>query len=230
MDKSEQYYCHARDELIPFLQPVAGATILDVGCGAGRLGKKLKGLGCGALYGVEYVQEPAAAAAQHYDKVYHSTIEQVDLSPYVGFFDIVICADVLEHLLDPWAVLSKLRCVLKDNGVLVASIPNVRHRFVIGELLRGKFEYRDEGILDKTHLRFFTFDSVVRMLMEAGLTVERIAPHYTPETGKSMVWPSGCRSLFSGLPATSINSGKMRCWIFFRSNSCCALIKPYRPE
>jgi 2-polyprenyl-3-methyl-5-hydroxy-6-metoxy-1,4-benzoquinol methylase len=163
------------------IQPLAGAKVLDVGCGAGGLGRRLKELGCGQVYGIECVEEPAAIAAQHYDKVFCAPVEQVDLSPYADFFDFVVCADVIEHLVDPWTALTRLRGVLKDSGWLVASIPNVRHRFVIGELLRGKFEYRSEGILDKTHVRFFTFDTIVKLMADCRLTIEQIGPQYNAD-------------------------------------------------
>jgi 2-polyprenyl-3-methyl-5-hydroxy-6-metoxy-1,4-benzoquinol methylase len=189
MSTPDNYYTHARTDLLPFLEPIAGKTVLDVGCGAGELGKRLKELGCGAVYGVEYAEEPAQKASQHYDKVFMTPIEQVDLTPFTGFFDYVICADVIEHLADPWDVLSKLRATLKDTGAVVASIPNVRHRFVIADLLKGSFDYRGAGILDKTHLRFFTFDSIVHLFKECGLIIDQIEPNNTTDAEKFIpIW------------------------------------------
>jgi 2-polyprenyl-3-methyl-5-hydroxy-6-metoxy-1,4-benzoquinol methylase len=87
-------------------------------------------------------------------------------------FDYIIFADVLEHLYDPWKVLSSVKNLLKDNGSLFISIPNIGHNSVIIDLLNGKFEYREVGLLDNTHIRFFTRVSLQRMINEAGFEIE----------------------------------------------------------
>jgi 2-polyprenyl-3-methyl-5-hydroxy-6-metoxy-1,4-benzoquinol methylase len=179
MERPADYYAQARSELLPLLEPFAGAVILDVGCGAGELGKLLKSRGAGPVHGIECIAGEATAAARIYDKVHACPAEQVDFSACQGFFDIIICADILEHLADPWDLLCRLRGTLKSTGFIVASIPNVRNRRVIGNLLAGKFEYLSAGILDKTHLRFFTFDSVVKLFADTGYRIESMGPVYS---------------------------------------------------
>lgn len=178
MDRPSDYYMQARSELLPLIEPIGGAVILDVGCGAGALGRQLKEKGAAAVHGIEAEKEAAQAAAPWYHNVLACPVEQVDFTAYKEFFDVIICADILEHLADPWDLLARLRGALKPNGALVASIPNFRHRKVIGNLLAGRLDYLSAGILDKSHLRFFTFQSVVEMFRNAGYRIDSIGPVY----------------------------------------------------
>jgi SAM-dependent methyltransferase len=149
--------------------------VLDVGCAAGRLGQKLREQNKVAeLIGVEVFEAPAAEAAGCYDRVYVDDIETLEL-PYEEYFDYVICGDILEHLHDPWTTLEKLHRLLKPGGVIIASIPNIRYWRILRDLvLFGKWEYGDAGILDNTHLRFFTSSSFLDALRRARF---RIAFH-----------------------------------------------------
>ena len=88
--------------------------------------------------------------------------------------DCVIFADVLEHLVDPWAAVRQAREMLAPGGALVVSIPNVLHHAVVKDLLRGRFDYRDAGVLDRTHLRFFTAATARELVEQAGFRVERM--------------------------------------------------------
>ena len=178
MEKSLNYYSSGRKDILPLLEPIVGKTVLDIGCGAGGTGRLLKERGCAALYGIECIPKAAEIAMQAYDKVHLCPVEQVDFTQYRNFFDYIICADVLEHLVDPWSVVETLRETLKPGGSLIASIPNTRNRGIIGGLLLGSWEYQSAGLLDKTHLRFFTFQSVVSMFYKAGYTITSIGPNY----------------------------------------------------
>jgi 2-polyprenyl-3-methyl-5-hydroxy-6-metoxy-1,4-benzoquinol methylase len=90
-------------------------------------------------------------------------------------FDVAICADVLEHLVDPWAALKRLAALLKPGGTLIVSIPNARdYTLALGLLFAGDFQYRDEGLLDKGHLRFFCKKNMVQLVREAGFQVVKI--------------------------------------------------------
>jgi trans-aconitate methyltransferase len=171
-EKSSNYYGQERRELISLLDPITNAAILDIGCGEGALGSALKSLGCGPVYGIECMAAPAQVASQRYDRVFNCKVEEVDFTQLSGIFDFVICADILEHLTDPWSVIRSLKSVLKPSGAIVASIPNLRNREIISNLICGSFEYREEGILDIGHLRFFTFSSVVRLFQEAGYRID----------------------------------------------------------
>ena len=89
-------------------------------------------------------------------------------------FDCVIFGDVLEHLFDPWAVIEKVKPYIKQNGVILASIPNVAHISVLAPLLSGNWTYTEYGLLDKTHVRFFTFNEMLRMFLKAGYSISKV--------------------------------------------------------
>lgn len=129
----------------------------------------------GAEYvaGVELVPEHAGVAAQRLDKVFVGNMETDTLDIPAEFFDCIICADVLEHMIDPWTFVQPLKGYLVPNGIIVSSIPNVAHITVILDLLRGRWEYHPSGLLDKGHLRFFTKRSITAMFHDAGFTIER---------------------------------------------------------
>jgi 2-polyprenyl-3-methyl-5-hydroxy-6-metoxy-1,4-benzoquinol methylase len=91
------------------------------------------------------------------------------------YFDCIICADVLEHTRDPWIVLKRLMRILQDEGVIIVSLPNLRHLSCILKIITDRFEYEREGILDKTHLRFFTLHTMRKLFDETGYEIRQIA-------------------------------------------------------
>jgi len=152
-----------------------GEHFLDIGCGKGRLGAFLKQKFNAKVVGVEIFPEYAAVAAECLDEVLCGDIEKLDLSPYTGRLDHVVFSDSLEHLLDPESAILKVKSLLASDGSLLLSIPNVRNfRVTLPLLLLGKFEYQDEGLLDRTHLRFFTRSSIVNLLNRCGFSVESL--------------------------------------------------------
>lgn len=155
--------------------PVTARRILDVGCGAGNLGAALKTRNRDvSVTGIEMSPALAAIASGRIDRVLTGTIEEHIANLPDGTFDCMIFADVLEHMINPHQVLRDLRPKLDpERGVLVASIPNVRHWLVLRELvLRGRWEYAERGLLDSGHLRFFTEQSILSMVAWAGYRVE----------------------------------------------------------
>lgn len=144
--------------------------VLDVGCASGYLGTMLKRRGC-RVSGVEVDSTAAQEAEQVLDDVLIGDVGALDLVEHFGkeSFDVVVFGDVLEHLTDPVSVLRRVRPLLADSGSVVASIPNVAHGSVRLSLLKGQFEYQELGLLDSTHLRFFTRGSVHETFREAGL-------------------------------------------------------------
>jgi len=143
-------------------------TVLEVGCACGATLLKIKSFnGSADLYGIE-LNNSAAAIANTFAKVTADNIESNCMSFKEGFFDYIIFADVLEHLNDPLLVLNNMKKYLKDGGKLLASIPNVMHFTVLRGLLGGTWTYQDAGILDRTHIRFFTFHEIHNMFKEAG--------------------------------------------------------------
>lgn len=147
-------------------------VVLDLGCGSGAVGKTLRETGRAAeLVGVELFEAAAAQAREFYSRVYTGDIEELQLS-YHRSFDYVLCGDILEHLKDPYSVVRRIRGWLKDDGYLICSVPNVRHwRIITNLMFRGAWDYEDAGILDRTHLRFFTRKTCFRMLEDASFSV-----------------------------------------------------------
>ncbi len=144
--------------------------VLDLGCASGTAGAELKARGTASVvHGVEVRPDLAAEAERRIDRVWRADLETLEAGDLDPPYDALVAADVLEHLRDPWSVLRRLSAALAGGAQLVASIPNVRYLPVVADLaLRGRFEYRPEGVLDRTHLRFFTRRSIHQLLGDAG--------------------------------------------------------------
>jgi len=152
-----------------------GSRVLDVGCASGYLGTQLSMRRC-AIVGIE-IDGRAAAVAR--DSGAYLEVHEIDLdddasSLPVGPFDIVLCADVLEHLRDPERVLKRLRPLIAGTGSIVISLPNVAHVSVRARLMAGRFDYAERGILDRTHIHLYTYKSARALGRAAGfrLTAE----------------------------------------------------------
>lgn len=169
------YYENPRSEMLPFV-PKDAVTVLDIGCGAGGFAGQLKARnGSLEVWGIELDATAAARAGETVDRVLVGDALEVVAGLPADHFDCVVMNDVLEHLPDPAALLHGLRAALKPGAALVASIPNVRYFFNVADLaVHGRWDYTDEGILDRTHLRFFTRSSMVRLFEEAGYVVETV--------------------------------------------------------
>ena len=146
--------------------------VLDVGCAAGDFAEVLAGRGC-EVTGIEIDPEAARRAERYCERVIVGDVEHPDTTNELdeGSFDVVVFGDVLEHLKDPLTALKRLKPCLKPEGYAVASIPNVAHGSVRLALLQGRFRYRTLGLLDATHLRFFTRESVERLFEDAGFLI-----------------------------------------------------------
>jgi len=147
--------------------------VLEFGCATGYMSEVLKNkLGC-TVTGVEISPEAAELAEQHTERVIVGDAEKIDYAAELAGeeFDVVLFADVLEHLKEPGDVLRRVRPFVAENGVVIASIPNVAHGSVRLALLGGEFRYRDWGLLDDTHLRFFTRASIQDLFEETGYVV-----------------------------------------------------------
>lgn len=170
-DSSSSYYNMVKIEFLPLITEKAN-SILDIGCGAGQFGRTVREMNrASELIGIELYEPAAEQAKKYYDKVYCSNVENLDL-PYSECFDYVICGDILEHLSDPWDMVSRIAKMLKKDGALICSIPNIRYWKIITDLaLRGRWDYADSGILDSTHLRFFTKSTFFEMLHKANYKI-----------------------------------------------------------
>lgn len=148
-----------------------GSRVLDVGCGTGSVTRRIRERCRAEVIGIEPSPERAQAAIAS-GLVVHQDGFPSTLLPPDGTFDVVLFADVLEHLVDPGGALAAARAYLRPGGYIVASIPNVAHWTVRVELLRGRFDYYKWGIMDATHLRWFTETSARRLFYAAGFDVE----------------------------------------------------------
>jgi len=159
-DVSLKYGVYERPELPPFI-PKAARSLLDVGCGAGGFGRYLRRLRPEMeLWAVEPDPVSAQAAESAFDRVIVGNFPDSRIPD--ARFDVVLCADVLEHMVEPEKALLAAASALRAGGIMIASIPNVRHwRYVVWPLIRnGAWTYTELGILDRTHLRFFTRRSI----------------------------------------------------------------------
>lgn len=170
-NKTSGYYDNVREEMLSFL-PENFKTVLDVGCADGAFAKSIKNISGAEVWGVEYMPDEAEKASSKIDKVLSGAIEDcIDKLPN-NYFDIIYFNDVLEHLVDPYTVLDKMKDKLSENGITISSIPNMRYHRALKELVIDKdWKYTERGTLDKTHLRFFTKKSIFRMFEEAGYNV-----------------------------------------------------------
>ena len=169
--KPAGYYDSDRPDICA-LVPAQARTILEIGCGSGRVGGALKASGRRQVIGVELEPAIAEQARARLDQVLVGDVESMVLPFPAGAFDCIICGEVLEHLRDPWTMLCRVREWLRPQGVLIASFPNVAHIGIIRHLIARRWPYQPAGILDRTHLRFFTKAEFAAALEQAGLQAE----------------------------------------------------------
>jgi len=165
------------------------SVVLDAGCASGKLRMNLsKNKNC-ICYGIEYDKE-SAEEAKKYNKIVVEmsldNLKDIDSLPFQKeFFDYIVFADVLEHLKYPEEVLGLFKKYLKKDGKIICSIPNIAYYKKRLMLLFGNFKYDDYGICDRTHLRFFTYSSMIKLFEENSLKIERIV--IPPSKGKFKV-------------------------------------------
>jgi len=175
------YFDHARREIFPLLPEVC-ESVLELGCSSGatlrELKKERKVL---RSLGVEFSSEAAERASEIFDRVLVESLDAFDFDERLETgeeFDLILALDVLEHLVDPWRVVRALSKRLSPRGVLIVSLPNIRHRSVIKDLVfRNEFNYADAGILDRTHLRFFVRKTAIELCECGGLVVTDCVTH-----------------------------------------------------
>lgn len=163
LDKPEDYFSLARAEMLKYI-PENARTILDVGCGEGLFGRGIKQKRNAEVWGVELDTIAAEKARDNIDKVINGDVFLIFDSLPDHYFDCIVFNDVLEHLIDPYSLLLKMKSKLSKEGVIVCSIPNLRYFYKFRDFLLSKdWKYEEEGIFDRTHLRFFTFKSIINM-------------------------------------------------------------------
>jgi 2-polyprenyl-3-methyl-5-hydroxy-6-metoxy-1,4-benzoquinol methylase len=165
----DEYYTKERHELA-VLVPEDAHRILDIGCGGGHLGRALKEQsGLREVWGIDVHADACHEAEKWLDHVVHADACLWNPPVDKGYFDRFVLGDVLEHLLDPKATLEHYLPWLKPSGVVVLSVPNVRYWGVVQPLVEGHWTYKDEGILDRDHVRFFTWAEIKQLLASCGL-------------------------------------------------------------
>jgi len=171
-NKSDSYFSSVRWDIVS-LVPDGDHRVLEVGCGTGNTLIKLRELNkAREIIGIELNYDSLQDNFNRLDAVLVGDVEELDPAFEEGYFDYIIFADVLEHLVDPAAILRRYSRYLKYTGSIIASIPNVKnYRVLLDLVLYDKFEYADAGILDRSHLRFFTRREMYRLFDQAGLDV-----------------------------------------------------------
>lgn len=172
-NKQASYYGHERLEILPYI-PENIQNVLDVGCSNGAFGAMLKAERSCTVWGVEPNKSAAVEAEKVLDKVINGLFSK-DVSELISQkFDAIFFNDVLEHLIEPDEALITCKSLLNPNGYIIASIPNIRFYPVILCLLRYKdFKYEEAGVMDKTHMRFFTEKSMYRLFESCGYNVTK---------------------------------------------------------
>lgn len=163
-----------RRELLPFV-PSEARSWLDVGCGTGATSRAILDAGVPVVHGVEFNPTAAASARSRLAQVFEVDLESDTAWQPPQRYDVVSFFDVLEHLQDPWAMLRRARAWLAQGGTLIVSLPNLRYWPVLKELVFEKrFRYRDRGVTDRTHLRFFCRVDMEDLLTQAGYRLQRV--------------------------------------------------------
>ena len=165
------YPAWSRGDVAPFL-PREARRVLDVGCGSGGFAAHLTDR---EAYGLEPNEGAANLAAPHYKEVYRGVFP--DAVPSGTTFDCIVFNDVLEHLIDPWAALRAAKSMLTESGCVVASIPNMRYMRVLRRLVvNADWTYTSYGVLDRTHLRWFTYKTMRTLFEDSGFQVVTLEP------------------------------------------------------
>jgi 2-polyprenyl-3-methyl-5-hydroxy-6-metoxy-1,4-benzoquinol methylase len=168
--KRDSYYQGDRPDIVDYV-PDSATHILEIGCGEGAFAASLHD-GTREIWGVEANRNAAQKAARRMYKVFEGLIEERMIDLPDDYFDLVVFNDVLEHLVDPQKVLNNVKEKLKADGAVIASIPNIRFSRVIYDLIYKKdFTYTEFGVLDSTHLRFFTLPTMLSLFDSVGISV-----------------------------------------------------------
>jgi 2-polyprenyl-3-methyl-5-hydroxy-6-metoxy-1,4-benzoquinol methylase len=183
-EKQEPYSSHTmiKKWLLSF---PPGSRILDIGTAAGTMARICAGSGL-LFFGIEANEQRALIARPYYQGFFQGDLESAP-DDVLGNFDIILCADILEHTAYPGDILKRLVNLQNPGAFFIISVPNIAHIWIRLNLLLGNFNYTDKGILDSTHLRFFTRKTLLNLVQESGLSQETIQPTPIP---LSLVFPA----------------------------------------
>lgn len=173
ISKEDNYYISKRQDMLKFID-IKVSRILEIGCGEGNFASHFTDV---EYWGVEPATQHAKAAEQKGLKILNGLYEDVENKIPDSYFDLIVCNDVIEHMLDPIGFLKTVKTKLKPTGKLIASIPNIRYAPILYKLIfEADFEYVQSGIMDYTHLHFFTHKSFRRIAENTGWHVDLIEP------------------------------------------------------
>jgi ubiquinone/menaquinone biosynthesis C-methylase UbiE len=176
-EKPSHYFGGARRKFIDDLPPNPDARLLEIGCGNGDTAAYALASGkCGWCCGVELCEVPVPEARKKMNRVIVGNVETIDLGLPENDFDILVMSEVLEHLIEPWAVLRRLRRLMKPGALVRSGSPNVCHRSVLATLLRGQWRYETTGIFDATHLRWFSPATYRNLFESCNFRVDAVGP------------------------------------------------------
>ena len=194
-----------------------GSRVLDIGCGWAHIASHMQHSGC-TFVGVEPDPERRAVAGERCEQVFDEVAEGLSRLPLEPeSFDVIVLADVLEHLVDPWAVLKDALRYLKPGGRVVLSIPNLANYAVRLKLLAGDFRYQDFGIYDRTHLRFFTRGTVEELIR--GARLRPLEWRYSPNLTETNLF----RKTLGRVPFLRLPLRKLDRWLTYRFNALLAV-------
>jgi len=183
---AEGYYDHDQSGLLDLVKG-SPRSVLEIGCAGGNILRHYIDAGAERVTGVEYVPNIAERARARCPeaRIFTGDVDAVPIEDLGRDYDLLVASFVLEHVTDPWKTLGRLRDALRPGGQFVGALPNVRHWAVtLPLLLGGRWDYQDEGVLDRTHYRFFTRRSIVGLLGDCGF--ERIETR--PVLGGGKTW------------------------------------------
>jgi 2-polyprenyl-3-methyl-5-hydroxy-6-metoxy-1,4-benzoquinol methylase len=181
--KDQSYYQNLRNDIIPYIAALKNGSLkmLDVGCGTANTLCYLKEQGIiSEAWGTELFEFPGSNQANPLINGFQAgDIQQKNLEFPKNYFDVILCADVLEHLSDPWDTLEYLKTFLAPGGSFIISLPNIREYKVIARIVfKGDFRYASSGVMDKTHLRWFCKTNMLELLQGAGFYAASIKPSF----------------------------------------------------
>lgn len=179
--KNVDYFNNVRTDIIRLIPVSEKNKILEIGAGGGFTLAKIKELNLASeVIGLDLLEIPGSFQNHPIiDRFIIANIENSDLDLPLEYFDIIIAADVLEHLYSPEQVVDKLLKFLNKDGILIVSVPNIREiRTLYKIVIKGDFRYEDSGIMDRTHIKFFCKKNIVELLQQSSLNIKRISPSF----------------------------------------------------
>jgi 2-polyprenyl-3-methyl-5-hydroxy-6-metoxy-1,4-benzoquinol methylase len=192
--KATAYFSNARADFVRALPRDNTAAVLEIGCGTGATGALALARGrAGRYVGIELMESAGQQAREVLNEVHVGDVEHMEFDWQPASFDALILSEVLEHLIDPHALLRRLSAYVRPGGVVLASSPNISHWRVIRELAAGRFNLADQGVFDRTHMRWFTPATFAAMFNQAGFRVEHVGPvtPFAPRTEALSRWTNG---------------------------------------